>query len=57
MISGMQALKLVPDFELQKMKNIESIKEYSDMLLNIAIESDYLAHPFQNQGLLEKKSF
>jgi len=35
-IRGMQVLNLVRDFELQKMKKTESIKEYSDRLLNIA---------------------
>ena len=35
-IQGMQVLNLMRDFELQKMKKTESIKEYSDRLLNIA---------------------
>ena len=35
-IRGMQVLNLIRDFELQKMKETESIKEYSDRLLNIA---------------------
>lgn len=35
-IRGMQVLNLIRDFELQMMKELESIKEYSDRLLNIA---------------------
>ena len=35
-ISGMQVLNLIRDFELQKMKETKSIKEYSDRWLNIA---------------------
>lgn len=57
MISGMQALKLVPDFELQKMKNIESIKEYSDMLLNIASRVRLLGSSLPESRIIGKKSF
>ena len=35
-IRGMQVLNLIRDFELQKMKETESIKGYSDRLLDIA---------------------
>ncbi|GMP24591.1 hypothetical protein CsSME_00050092 [Camellia sinensis var. sinensis] len=35
-IRGMQALNLIRGFELQKMKDAETIKEYSDRLLGIA---------------------
>ncbi|KAF2305835.1 hypothetical protein GH714_008300 [Hevea brasiliensis] len=34
-IKGMQVLNLVREFEMQKMKESETIKEYSDRLLNI----------------------
>ncbi|KAF2308734.1 hypothetical protein GH714_014816 [Hevea brasiliensis] len=34
-IKGMQVLNLVREFEIQKMKESETIKEYSDRLLNI----------------------
>jgi gag-polypeptide of LTR copia-type len=32
-ISGMQSLNLIREFEMQRMKDYESIKEYSDKLL------------------------
>ncbi|XP_052490862.1 uncharacterized protein LOC128043079 [Gossypium raimondii] len=35
-IRGMKVLNLIRDFELQKMKESESVKEYSDRLLSIA---------------------
>ncbi|KAA8517365.1 hypothetical protein F0562_017629 [Nyssa sinensis] len=35
-IKGMQVLNLIKYFELQKMKESETIKEYSDKLLSIA---------------------
>ena len=35
-IRGMQVLNMIQDFELQKMKETKSIKEYSDRWLNIA---------------------
>ncbi|KAJ8751718.1 hypothetical protein K2173_025889 [Erythroxylum novogranatense] len=35
-IRGMQVLNLIRDFELQKMKESESVKEYSDRLLSIS---------------------
>ncbi|XP_022945777.1 uncharacterized protein LOC111449922 [Cucurbita moschata] len=35
-ICGMKALNLIRDFELQKMEESESVKEYSDRLLSIA---------------------
>jgi len=35
-IRGMQSLNLIREFELQRMKDSETIKEYSDRLLGIA---------------------
>ena len=35
-IRGMQVLNLIRDFEMQKMKETETIKDYSERLLNIA---------------------
>ena len=35
-IKGMQVLNLIRDFELQKMKESETIKEYSERLLSVA---------------------
>ena len=34
-IGGMQVLNLVSEFEMQRMKESETIREYSDRLLNI----------------------
>lgn len=34
-IRGMQTVNLIREFKLQKMKESETIKEYSDRLLNI----------------------
>ncbi|XP_024020485.1 uncharacterized protein LOC112091339 [Morus notabilis] len=41
-IRGMQVLNLIREFELQKMKESETIKEYSDRLLRIANKSSLL---------------
>jgi len=35
-IKGMQVLNLIREFELQRMKDSETIQDYSDKLLNIA---------------------
>jgi len=35
-IRGMQVLNLMKEFEMQKMKKSETIKDYSDRLLSIA---------------------
>ena len=36
MIKGMQALNLVREFEMQKLKESETIKEYANKILSIA---------------------
>lgn len=56
MIRGMQVLNLVCEFELQRMKESETIKEYSDRLLNIATRSDCWVPLLTIQGSLRKSS-
>lgn len=53
-IRGMQALNLIWDFELQKMKGTESIKEYSDRLLNIANNSRLLGSTMSDFRIVKK---
>ncbi|XP_048133110.1 uncharacterized protein LOC125314578 [Rhodamnia argentea] len=55
-IRGMQVLNLVRDFELQKMKKTESIKEYSDRLLSIASRVRLLGSSLPESRIVEKKS-
>ena len=53
-IRGMQVLNLIRDFELQKMKETESIKEYSDRLLNIANRVKLLGSTLSDSRIVEK---
>ena len=53
-IRGMQVLNLIRDFELQKMKEIESIKGYSDRLLDIANWVRLLGSSLPNSKIVEK---
>ena len=53
-IRGMHVLNLVRDFELQKMKKTESIKEYSDRLLNIASRVRLLGSSLSESRIVEK---
>ncbi|RVW64134.1 hypothetical protein CK203_052591 [Vitis vinifera] len=53
-IRGMQVLNLIRDFELQKMKETESIKEYSDRLLNIAKRVRLLGPSLLDSRIVEK---
>lgn len=53
-IRGMQVLNLIRDFELQMMKELESIKEYSDRLLNIANRVRLLGSQFADSRIVEK---
>ena len=53
-IRGMQVLNLIRDFELQKMKETESIKEYSDRLLNIANRVKLLGSTLLDSRIIEK---
>ena len=53
-IRGMQVLNLIRDFELQKMKESETIKEYSDRRLGIANKIKLLGSEFSDSRIVEK---
>ena len=53
-ISGMKVLCLIRDFELQKMKESESVKEYSDRLLSIANKVKLLGFVLNDSRIVEK---
>lgn len=53
-IRGMQVLNLIRNFELQRMKESETIKEYSDRLLEIANKVRLLGSEFNDSRLVEK---
>jgi len=50
----MQALNLVREFEIQKMKESETIKEYDNKLLSIANKVRLLGSNFSNSRIVEK---
>ncbi|KAF2285896.1 hypothetical protein GH714_008762 [Hevea brasiliensis] len=53
-IKGIQVLNLIRDFELQKMKDSETIKEYSERLLNVANRVRLLGSEFKDSCIVEK---
>lgn len=53
-IRGMQVLNLIRDFEMQKMKETETIKEYSDRLLSIANRVRLLGSSLADSRIVEK---
>ncbi|GMI87552.1 hypothetical protein HRI_002424500 [Hibiscus trionum] len=53
-IKGMCVLNLIREFELQKMKETKSIKEYSDRLLDIANRIRLLGSTFKDSRIVEK---
>jgi len=53
-IRGMQALNLIREFELQRMKESESVKEYSDRLLSIANKVRLLGSVLNDSRIVEK---
>lgn len=53
-IRGMQVLNLIRDFELLMMKELESIKEYSDRPLNIANRVRLLGSQFADSRIVEE---
>jgi hypothetical protein len=50
----MQVLNLIRDFELQKMKEFEIIKEYLDRLLGIANKIRLLGFELSDSRIVEK---
>lgn len=53
-IRGVQGLNLVREFELQRMKESETIKEYSDRLLNLANRVGLLGSTFSESRIVQK---
>lgn len=53
-IRGMKVLNLIQDFELQKRKEFESMKEYSDRLLSIANKVRLLGSVCIDSRIVEK---
>jgi hypothetical protein len=53
-IKGMQVLNLIREFELQKMKQSETIKEYSNKLLSIVNNIKLLGTDFSNSRIVQK---
>ncbi|XP_047252283.1 uncharacterized protein LOC124887135 [Capsicum annuum] len=53
-IRGIQVLNLVCEFELQRIKESETIKEYSDRLLNLANRIRLLGSAFNDSRIVEK---
>jgi len=53
-IKRMQVLNLVREFEMQIMKEFETIKEYANKLLSIANKVRLLGSNFSNSRIVEK---
>ena len=52
-IKGMQAMNLIREFEMQKMKESETIKEYANKLLSIANKVRLLGSEFSNSRIVQ----
>ena len=50
----MKILNLVREFEMQRMKDYESVKEYTDRLLGIANRVRLLGFEFTNSRIFEE---
>ncbi|XP_038904229.1 uncharacterized protein LOC120090572 [Benincasa hispida] len=53
-IKRMRVINLIREFELERMKKIESIKEYSDRLLGIANRIRLLGSTFKDSRIVQK---
>ena len=53
-IKGMQILNLIREFELQRMRESETVKEYSDRLLGIANKVRLLGSEFSDSRIIQK---
>ncbi|PNX83209.1 hypothetical protein L195_g039248, partial [Trifolium pratense] len=53
-IKGMQVLNLIREFEMQRMKESETIKEYSDKLLSIVNNVRLLGTEFSDTRIVQK---
>jgi len=50
----MQALNLIREFEMQKMKEIENIKDYADKLLSMINKVRLLRNEFSDDWIVQK---
>ena len=53
-VKGMQVLNLIREFEMQRMKESETIKDYSDRLLDIVNKVRLLGTDFSNSRIVQK---
>ncbi|KAL8093223.1 hypothetical protein AgCh_035204 [Apium graveolens] len=53
-IKGMQVMNLVREFEIHKMKESETIKEYTDRLLSIVNKVRLLGTEFTDSRIVQK---
>lgn len=53
-VKGMQVLNLIREFEMQRMKESETIKEYSDRLLSIVNKVRLLGTEFPDTRMVQK---
>ena len=50
----MQVLNLIREFEMQRMKELETIKDYSDRLLDIVNKEMLLGTDFSDSRIVQK---
>lgn len=50
----MQILNLIREFEMLKMKEAETIKEYADKLLGVVNKVRLLGNDFSNERIVQK---
>lgn len=53
-IKGMKVMNLMREFELQKMKDVETVKEYADRLLMIVNQIRLLGQTFADSRIVQK---
>ncbi|RVW63037.1 hypothetical protein CK203_062910 [Vitis vinifera] len=53
-VKGMQVLNLIREFEMQRMKESETIKDYSDRLLGIVNKVRLLGTDFSDSRIVQK---
>jgi hypothetical protein len=53
-VKGMQVLNLIREFEMQRMKELETIKDYFDRLLDIINKVRLLGTNFSDSRIVQK---
>ncbi|XP_027338134.1 uncharacterized protein LOC113852077 [Abrus precatorius] len=53
-VKGMQVVNLIKEFEMQRMKELETVKEYSDRLLSIVNKVRLLGTKFPDTRIVQK---